>query len=1537
MKNKLLFSVAACGLLGMSNANAQIVSSFASLKEAVNSAATNKSYTLPQTENVTSALGSLGGTSLVIDGSNLYEITSTGNIGITTSGNQTLSIENVTKVSGFKRVGDGGVILNNINATTNITNSTFTDNSATYGGVIRNVGTSNATTGEIITFGTINIKDSVFENNYGTVNSSVLSNSGITNITNSIIANNTHGAIGNTGEINIFGSSFNDNSSLLTGGAIRNHTTGILNINQTGTSITIFTNNQATSGGAIYTDKVAKLSIKNAMFSLNEATQNGGAIWAGLTKYSASINGDFSENKAANFGGAIYNSGLLEIQSGTSFTDNTANTGGAIYNSGSITIYDTDFDNNIALSNGGAIYNTTTTGAVNIDASFSDNTAQYGRGGAIYNATSANINTIAGVFTSNYIGLSTASQGGAIYNAGNITTINADFNDNYIEANNSKGGAIYNAGIIDVISGNFTSNGDPALSSTLTFTTHGGAIYNAGTINSISGDFTNNTAASTTIGAQGGAIHNAADATIKSISGSFTNNNASRHTEDMGGAIYNAGVIENLSADFVSNGNLVITKFGGAIYNTGTINITGGKFEGNRVETDGSGGAIYNAGTMTIANANFTDNSVNSISGLGGAIYNSGDLTVVASTANVSFTGNALSSGTSPIDNGIYNISTLNLNAVGAYVLTMNDRVLGDAVNKTGVVNINSNTYGNVILNADIIDNKVNFLHGTLSLGVYGGAGVTLDSLYADSAISSMEERELDTIDGKISNYTITNEMILNQTNLAIDINLDTETADNFTVGSISAKTGVVLINITDFDINDKDGEIVIFQNQTTNENIQLLEEDIIIADFEKNITLTQAATNKGAYEYDLDTTGYTLNGAIALDAAHTQYDMKTGIPGALGNENVNSQSIGYINPLTNEETGKNMVVNGLAGGANGFDVGSAETSGSATLTLNKESTYSSTNIDYNDVNFHMAGKGNNTITFNMRDGYDPIKDEDFTYSTTILNSDFTSVDRNNILTLSGSGNYIINGIIDNLTLNANSDIFATGAISNANIIANGGLVATNTITNSAIEVNSIFMASNKISNSTINAQGLVFRNNYDNGVSYTLNEGSALIYNNLDYLYDGTQAELNSINFNGGELVGMQDNLINQIKLDTLGVSQSSDLSLDVDLKNKTMDSFIANTINATAGFNIQKLILLSDANQDITTISFTDDANLANNTTYNGMSSMAFSPLYQYRVSYDNQSGDFTFNRGQDVEAFNPAIFTSSIAKNVHTLATFDVFDELLMDTDSLNIHKTKTNASSGDYSNYSNAWFKAFGTNENVDFSSFDVDNQSYSGILGIDSDLQHKNGWNGIYSAYVAYIGSQQSYEDVDINQSGVIAGVRSLFKKNNWFTGMTASIGTSFVEGTNLFGKEDFWMFSAGLSNKTGYDLDLYCNKYLLQPSITFSYLYTYTTDYTTSGGVGVGDNSQNALQVKPELKFVANFDNGFRPYAAVSYNWNVLSNPDVRANDATLPELSVDPYAEYKLGASQSINDDIVGYAEVSATTGAREGFGAQLGLKWNF
>lgn len=342
------------------------------------------------------------------------------------------------------------------------------------------------------------------------------------------------------------GTVFKNNTAKYDGGAIANF--GVLDIDgatfEANESQTETTDSQPVGGGAISLGIDSKTTIKNTKFVNNVTGFNGGAIGTRRTIN----NGDITNGSHENHSLIISDSAFIGNKATGTTTDRA--------------------DNKLQGGNGGAIFNDANTNAeLSGTVVFSGNEAE-NAGGAIFVADASSSMEIASgaVFKSN-----SAKLGGAIYNKGNLGTLDGvTFEDNTAETN---GGAILNS--------------------------------NGGTIASITNSiFKNNT--STNGG--GAAIYNKGGEIAEISNTVFEGNIAEKGN---GGAIFNGGTTAaNITLDNVQFiGNQAANGSGGAISTSGVVNIANATFENNSAST--GGGAINVDGTVKLSGENtFSGNKV---------------------------------------------------------------------------------------------------------------------------------------------------------------------------------------------------------------------------------------------------------------------------------------------------------------------------------------------------------------------------------------------------------------------------------------------------------------------------------------------------------------------------------------------------------------------------------------------------------------------------------------------------------------------------------------------------------------------------------------------------------------------------------------------------------------------------------------------------------------------------------------------------------------------------------------------------------------
>ena len=594
-------------------------------------------------------------------------------------------------------------------------------------------------------------------------------------------------------------------------------------------------------------------------------------------------------------------------------------------------------------------------------------------------------------------------------------------------------------------------------------------------------------------------------------------------------------------------------------------------------------------------------------------------------------------------------------------------------------------------------------------------------------------------------------------------------------------------------------------------------------------------------------------------------------------------------------------------------------------------------------------------------------------------------------------GRFIVNGN-NNTILNSRIVIEGTGnlVLTNANLSdttleasANGQLVIRNSSGNAINLNNSLILNNSNNSNSGVRFEGnsdinfngvyngnspsgtvaldlenaTLTRGDKDSHAFWLLNSGTLKYYDDL-YLANGG---MNAITFNGGNL-DLRNGIASNIPLYGLALKSNSNIFVDVDLANKSMDKLTANNSSYTGGkLNVAGMTLLSDAQNDFTSINFTEDNNLKSHVAYTGDSKVAYSPIYKYNVNYNANNGNFEFKRGNgggggdDSSAFNPAILASPVGAQLGSYLTqLNTYEQAFANQDMLmsltneqrtalkfanKLASTQGTGEGGVVTFSPNQipeqsrglWFRPFSTFENVGLKNGpNVKNIGYGSLFGGDSDIiELKNGWDMIYSFYAGYNGSNQYYDGVSVSQNGGTLGASGTWYKGNFFTGLTANVGASVADASTMFGNEDFAMLMTGVASKTGYNWELASGKFIIQPSFLMSYTFVNTFDYTNSAGVKISSDPLNAIQIAPGLKFIGNLKNGWQPYVSLQMVWNVMDRARFKANDVSLPNMSVDPYFQYGIGLQKRVGDRFTGFGQAMLRNGGRNGIALQFGFRW--
>lgn len=1399
----------------------------------------------------------------------------------------------------------------------------------------------------------------------------------------SIVKSGAGGAIQNLGgDFVVDNTTFTENKAGEYGGAIFHAGTGTV-------TASTFNKNSSTNGGAIALrgaseDKNATLNISESTFEANSA-ENGGALYNGLYGSLDVANSKFTNNTATKSGGAIYNEGSVKSIKGSSFVGNSAfsqtksttsnsndyngvtistnttyisndGSGGAIYNkNGDLNISDSTFENNKAayggaifvetgnnatlnISNSKFINNTsynesTDKGTLNVDGqeySWNNEHNGLGTGGAIASYADTTIEN------SEFTGNTTGEDGGAIYTKGNLTIKNSTFKNNIAKSDSSGTNYNYDYEKGEVLKEDYDSHDG-----------YGGAIFHNGDNLTIENStFEGNIAG----GEGGGAIDT--EAKVANITGSNFNSNS---TSDIGGAISTSNTKLNIdSSKFDSN----TAAQGGAIYSMsydpgieedylGSINIQNSTFTNNKAEVNG--GAIasglniigtdenypgnpgettpINLGNITITDTDFTNNSA---SKYGGAIYYSQaknwggnpTLTVNAQNKDVTFSGNTAEKG-----NDIYiNNVTTNLNAADGRKITLNGGIAGN-----GTIN----TTGSIMLNGAVTPDN-----GALAVNANSGTiKLALENYLDGTDLTLAEGSTLDLRNSQLGGMKL-NSLTSNNGNLKLDVDVTSDVlADSILANTASGTLNLSEINMMS-DMADDTNSISDTLTGLDNLQIKTPENglDVLTNDYLYTVKIngTNATVDR-----------YTENGeAVKIDG----FTLAVNQTDKIGEHNINLQDERSFSAQHDIEITGSGLEKGWTGNLSG------------------------TKLSVNGNGYTIKGGENSGIIIN--DG------QTLEFTDANIDGFKTSEDAKGALTVKNGGNLNIAALNNDITIsNVSAGQATDGSALNANAIYLDGegnsKVNLTTQNSKSITINNDIRSSNVANEITMKGDGTItyngivdpvtltnenartIHNNKIQDVTYNLNSGM-VGFSNDNYLSNGN----NSLVFNGGMLT-VANGAVNPINLEALSLNANSNIAVDADLANSKMDTISANTYNFAnddVKLNVNGINLLSDAKTDNTIINFVNDDSLKSHISTT-VSEVAYSPLYKYGVAYDPTQGNFEFTRGSssDYKNINPAVMVAPVAAQLGGYFNqLNAYDQAFSNMDMTMLMTREQRQALKMYNKYAyngdgfgsvasssgvipeeraGVWARPYSSFENVHLKNGPkVSNVMYGTFFGGDTSIKEfRNGFDGVFSAYVGYNGSHQVFNHNSLWQNGGTLGLTGTLYKGNWFGGWTIASGLSGVDANTMYGSEDFGMWSIGTALKTGYNWELFNSKFIIQPHMMISYSLVDTFNYTNAAGLRINSDPLNAIQLAPGLRFVGNLKDGWQPYLGVDFMWNIMDKTKFDAVETSLPQLSVKPYIQYGIGVQKRWGERSTGYAQAMFRNIGRNGVIFSLGYRAAF
>ena len=1044
-------------------------------------------------------------------------------------------------------------------------------------------------------------------------------------------------------------------------------------------------------------------------------------------------------------------------------------------------------------------------------------------------------------------------------------------------------------------------------------------------------------------------------------SGSFTITGQDKSSNSI---IFNSfsGFVVNKIQTTLKISDVTITgaksDIGSVIYNTASdasITLSNLNIESNSTlsQTDALGGAIYANSEMKITNTSFRGNSAitqgSGSEAKGGAIYTRKSIELIADSDNVEIVDNYTedSSGTKS-DNAIYvdnSSATLTLNAKNSGKIDLQDNIDG------------ANGY-------------------TVNMTGDGTGKIGLNNSINNAGKISMSNVDISTVNGKVENHKLDNLEVGNNVNFSIDVDLANDESDTITSNNGSGTINLAEISVTDAPTSDsttvqvlkdadgltlnidalKDKQVTTVQ--ATMYNSTVLAESIALATTDTandSFTITGWQDTLNAMMQDSNPTHMIKNFIFNTDSEYVlTQDLNEMVQESImtiynrsgsdyGVINANGHSVFQLNNPISTITLRDIEIKNANTATNGSVVNLANNTASFTAYNSKLTNNSS------DGNGGAIYATNGTVTLNNSEvsGNSAKGNGGAIYLTDEANAEFINTDFKNNST-DGNGGAIYTEVDTKITAQNGSSTFegnTANGESNAIYAANNATVTLDAQNNGIININDkISGADGYKLNITGASNGIVNINNSVGNANITLNGSTMKLAQ--DDLLSG-----NNFNARGGTL-DLINGSVGSTNFKNFSSSGTTKLNVDVDLYNVSMDRITADSYNGVNGtISVNKMRLLSEAKSTKTKIYFADEGLRKHVNT--PIKQVSYSRVYRYLVSYNPQTGYFTFNRGTGWDAmdFNPAVLAAPIAQQTAYMNQLQTYDAAMYHSDTYMMLPKCVRENTGNIYNeefdtmtyfqiqeeVKSIWVRPYASFESVHLARGPkVSLINYGTVAGGESDMiDLGHGFKYVYGGYIAYNGNNISYNRVDATQQGASFGVIGYLYKGNFFNTATANVGWMINDTSTDYGSDIMNLIMTGFSDRIGYNIEFANGKVIIQPSLTAGYSFVYSTDYTSSGDVKINSDPLNVIHFIPGIKIIGNLANGWQPYATVKIVANFIDKTHMTANGIQAPLMSIDPYVEYGLGIQKRWADKYSGYAQATVRSGGRKGAALLFGFRY--
>ena len=1000
---------------------------------------------------------------------------------------------------------------------------------------------------------------------------------------------------------------------------------------------------------------------------------------------------------------------------------------------------------------------------------------------------------------------------------------------------------------------------------------------------------------------------------------------------------------------------------GGALFIGGTSASTGTVYLDNSLFKDNEspyGGGIYSYYTPNfyVVDTDFIGNTADE----GGGIYAEREnLNIFANTKNVTFSGNTANNtdadynGGSAVYYDVRNVSNIafNINAASGRKVIFDDSIATYSSGADVIMNINKSGLSYEDINGDLVTitnggeiqfndrvgdgtqyfTSINLYGGKLSIGQNADNNALTtnpDGYLNDNKFYVRGNSTLNTVNGKIGNFAPRVFNIDSGVSLDYMFDVDLANVQSDTLG-ITLNEGTLQLSSFNV-ISDSDADGLRIKYSDTNVG-GVVKDGYTITTSTNTYDVTADNDSTGSYVIFTQTGGGGgLPSAIAAGAdqyiiTDGQDENVTAWTGAAGNVINNDMDINGNGNSIYTENGINGIVVSAGNNVTFRDI--------ETLSgFNNALTNNGGNLSIVDSNI-TGNSGTADITNNSgvvcisAVTKDIVIGSDNTTNALLSDGGAINVTGSNIVTFNGS----VTGSNDAI-MNIAADTIFGGDVSDMNIFHSAGNVEVTNLTGSDYTLSGGTL--------NLNESGSFAPNNFE------LNDGMVNIADEAAF-----SPLANTLN--GGSISAVNDSVGN-LNFNSLTLGDVINLAVDVDMNGGAMDTISATSVSGDGAIKINQFNIISETNSPSISLSFAGDELKdrvsTDITTLEGK-------IFKYNVGYDSDNGQFTFaGGGKNSKGYSPSVMASPVAAQLQGYFTqLSSYDEAFRNMDMYMLLPRKTRQALKDrnrvainspfvvYDKAKNvhedktAWVRTRTTFEKVPLKNGPkVNNISYGTYVGGESEMYDLGkGWDGRYGVYVGYNGSHQSYDGISMYQNGGTLGLVGMAYKGNFFQGLTINAGANGGEAYTNFGHENFSMLMAGIASKTGYNIEFKEGKYIVQPSLLMSYSFVNSFDYVNAAGVNISSDPLHAIQVEPNVKFIANLKNSWQPYASVGMVWNIMDSTHYMANSVSLPELSVKPYVKYGIGIRKVIGESFTGFFQTYLTHGGRNGIGLQVGLRW--